>query len=418
MNEPPKILDLIWKSVVRRPFRSAATIVCFALIASCILSSSILIGSAEMSVSTSKDRMGADLIIVPRGYENLSTTEPSGGGMMGGGASAPSTGQLALLMADQSELYFNMTELERVRGTDGVVRVSPQTYAPSPLRIITRLVGFDPDSDFTIQPWIAGREIRPLGHGEVVLGSAVVLHNTTILTLYGQPFNVTERLDRTGTAMDTTAFIRLDDLYSLSTDAPAQGTLGLTLEDGQISAITVLKEQSIDQYALAENITTLAPDTYAIASSRLRSSLADQFTAVSASLGFTALIVTLVVVPQVALVSTMVSNERSGEFGMFRALGATKRFVFGTVFTETFLLAAIGGLVGLAGTCLAFVIVQTQMGTGALGPFLWPSAAALATGMFVALTVALLVGGLSAIYPAYTSSRQEPYETIRKGGGR
>lgn len=299
MNEPPRIFDLIWKSVVRRPFRSVATIICFAPITACILSSSILIGSAEMSVSTGKGRMGADLIIVPGGYENLSTTEPSSGGMMGGGGSAPTTGHLALLMADPSDLYFNMSELERVRGTAGVVQASPQAYVPSPLLIITRLVGFDPDSDFAIQPWIVGSETGPLRNGEAILGSSVAIPNTAALTLYGRQFNVTERLDRTGTVMDTSAFIRLDDLYSLSTDAPALG--GLTLEEGQISAI-------------------------------------------SASLSFTALIVTLVVVPQVALVSTMVSNERRGEFGMFRALGATKRFVFGTVFIETFTLAAIGGL--------------------------------------------------------------------------
>jgi putative ABC transport system permease protein len=114
----------------------------------------------------------------------------------------------------------------------------------------------------------------------------------------------------------------------------------------------------------------------------------------------------------------MVSNERRGEFGLLRALGGTKRFIFSVVFAETVVLAAIGGLMGMVGTVLGFQIIQTQLGTAALGPFLWPSAGALVAGMFVALTSALAVGGISAIYPAYASSRQEPYDTIRKGGGR
>jgi ABC-type antimicrobial peptide transport system permease subunit len=99
-------------------------------------------------------------------------------------------------------------------------------------------------------------------------------------------------------------------------------------------------------------------------------------------------------------------------------LGATKRFVFGTVFTETFLLAVIGGLFGLLGTVLTFQIIQTQLGSDVLGPFLWSSAGSLAVSMLAAMAVALVVGSISAIYPAYMSIRQEPYDSIRKGGGK
>jgi putative ABC transport system permease protein len=391
------------------------TIICFALIAASILSSSILISSAEMSVSTGKDRLGADIAIVPSGYENISSASSSG--MMGAGAGDDNTGQLALLMADQSNLFLNGSELEEIRAVPGVAQASPQVYAPSPLLLITRLVGFDPQSDFTIQPWVSG-EVRPLHNGEAILGSAVALKDSTTLSVFGRQFNITERLERSGTALDTSMFLRLDDLYSLSSSEPVQGRPQVSLDPGQVSAILVKLEPATDRYDLAENITAAVPGTYAVASSALRSTMADRFTAISSSLSFTALVVVLVVVPQVALVSAMVSNERRGEFGLLRALGGTKRFIFGVVFTETILLAAVGGSLGTAGTILGLQIIQTQLGSAALGPFLWPSAGALAISMFMALASALAVGGISAIYPAYASSRQEPYDAIRKGGGR
>jgi putative ABC transport system permease protein len=187
--------------------------------------------------------------------------------------------------------------------------------------------------------------------------------------------------------------------------------------EGKVSAFMLKKETSLDTSYLATELSTKMPELAIISPSRYTSNLADQFSGIGSILGLTALVVAVVVIPQVALVSTMVSNERRGEYGIMRALGGTKRMIFGLVFGETLLIALIGGLIGTAGTGLMFMIIERQLGTAFLGQFLWPSAGAIILDVVTALSIALLVGAISALYPAYACSKREPYEAIRMGGG-
>ena len=323
--------------------------------------------------------------------------------------------QLTLYTVQPITEYIDGSCIDTVRAAPGVDRASPQLCLAIPNAPYDQVVGFDPDTHFTEQPRAHTGEPDALKGGEAMVGSLVGTSALTSVTILGQQFPIVERLDRTGTSVDRTAFVRLDDLALL---VRSNANLSAQIGEGEVSAIMIKMATGAGQDEVSAALELEEPQYSTVAASRLASNIASQLSGIGSSLSLTALVVAVVVVPQVALVSTMVSNERRGEYGMLRALGGTKRYIFGMVFGESLLIALLGGLLGVAGTGLTFLILERQLGAAFLGPFLWPSAGAIVGDVAIALGIALIIGALSAIYPAYVSSRRDPYQVIKTGGGR
>ncbi len=96
--------------------------------------------------------------------------------------------------------------------------------------------------------------------------------------------------------------------------------------------------------------------------------------------------------------------ERRREIGVRRALGASKRHIRVQFVTEAVLLAAIGGVCGVA---LGTVI------TGGYAAVRGWSVAVPVAGLAAGVGVALLIGGLAGMYPAARAARLTPAEAVR-----
>ena len=79
------------------------------------------------------------------------------------------------------------------------------------------LIGFDPNGDFTVQPWIAERLGRPPQPGHIILGAARSLPLGSEIVLFGRPFHVYTRLGRTNAGThERGIFMTMDDLLALA----------------------------------------------------------------------------------------------------------------------------------------------------------------------------------------------------------
>ena len=144
-------LTLALKNVARSPFRSWLIFACALLIAGLALSTVLIVQGASTSLRRAADRMGADIVVVPRGTESKVET--------------------ALLMGTPTTVWMPAGNLAKVAGVPGVQAASPQLYLASLTGASCCsasnmfVVAYDPASDFTIGPWLRSTGGTSSGQG-------------------------------------------------------------------------------------------------------------------------------------------------------------------------------------------------------------------------------------------------------------
>ncbi len=169
----------------------------------------------------------------------------------------------------------------------------------------------------------------------------------------------------------------------------------------------------------------LAPQVAAAVDAMFQNSLAETITETEKAfqLGFVAMTETILLairvvswvvigVILVVLANTMAmsARERRGEYAVLKTMGFKGRHLAGLIFGESMLLALAGGLVGLSLTFPAVHVFRTQ-----LGQYFRVFPLTRAT-LAVGLTVALAVGFLAAVLPAWRAARVSIAEALRKVG--
>jgi putative ABC transport system permease protein len=132
-----------------------------------------------------------------------------------------------------------------------------------------------------------------------------------------------------------------------------------------------------------------------------RAAAKGQFTTLLLGLGAVALLVGAIGIANIMVISVL---ERRGEIGLRRALGATRRHISTQFLAESALLAAIGGVAGLAlgaGATEIYAVAKNE-------PFVVPLYALIA-----APAAGFLIGAIAGLYPAGKAARLSPTEALR-----
>ena len=132
-----------------------------------------------------------------------------------------------------------------------------------------------------------------------------------------------------------------------------------------------------------------------------RAAAKGQFTTLLLGLGAVALLVGAIGIANIMVISVL---ERRGEIGLRRALGATRSHITIQFLAESALLAAIGGVFGLAigaGATEIYAAAKHE-------PFVVPLYALIA-----APSAGFVIGALAGLYPAGKAARLSPTEALR-----
>jgi putative ABC transport system permease protein len=313
---------------------------------------------------------------------------------------------------------------EKVRAVPGVKETAAQIF----LRSLSApccdsevsLVGYDPERDFTINPWVLSKLGSPLENNQIIVGAKVIsaVVGTPAkaigqrLVFMGKPFTVATILEPTGLGADYTVFLTMDMAYQMTKDSPLYP---LPVKRDQVSAILIKLEEGADQAAVARAIEERIPEVKVLTANELVSSynreLRGLFDVIIAAGGvFGGLAVVLA-----ASLFVLSGRQRMRELGLFLALGARRTFLFRLVVLEAVFLAGTGGFLGvLAG------LAVVHLGRGRLAEmignyYVWPDSSYFWPAAGLTLFAALAVGGLGGLYSAWRISRVDPYEAIRRG---
>jgi putative ABC transport system permease protein len=124
----------------------------------------------------------------------------------------------------------------------------------------------------------------------------------------------------------------------------------------------------------------------------------------------TAISVLAILVGGIGMMNTVFMSvfERTREIGSLRALGWRKRRVLGLILRESLLLSLVSGMVGIGGGILLGRVAVLAPGLGSM----FQGSFNLAL-LIRALVMALVLGAVAGLYPAWWASRLSPVEALR-----
>ena len=124
-------------------------------------------------------------------------------------------------------------------------------------------------------------------------------------------------------------------------------------------------------------------------------------------------LVALCIVFIAANTASMAVRERAGELAVLKAIGFTRRVIFGTLLAEAVALSTVAGLLGL-GLMLTLTNVLRRLAAGseALGPlgYFMVTAPVIVQGIFLSLFVGMLAG----IVPSWGAARKSVVQTLHE----
>lgn len=333
------------------------------------------------------EQYGANILIVPR-TENLSL---SYGGLELGGVS------FELQEIRESDLG----RLADIRYSRNIAAVGPMALGvveAGGRRLL--MAGVDFEAAAVLKPWwrVAGRFPEA---EEVLLGAeAARLLGLAVggrLEANGVGLAVSGLLEPTGSQDDQLAFVRLPT---------AQALLGKPGRVSMAEVAALCKECPIEE--MVAQISAALPGARVMAIQQVVASRLEMLAAFRRfSYGLSAVI--LLIAALLALVTMMGSvRERTGEIGIFRAVGFRRGHIMRVVFLEAGIVAAAAGAIGYA---VGFAGARIALGLSAEshGGHL-PFSPELASG---AVALSLALGLLAAIYPALVAARLDPNDALR-----
>lgn len=362
---------------------------------------SILMISLQKGLRTMKDRMGADIMIVP--LENTNDMEA------------------ILLKGEPSCFYFKKTLEAKVRNLGGVGLCSSQFFLTSldaeccDARV--QLIGFDPATDFSIQPWITKVYDKKLENGAVIIGNDIRVENGKGIKLFGVEYEVAAKLDATGTGLDQAVYATTDTIKLMYASAYEKGQRFLEEADpdGSISAILIRAKEDADLKKLVKDIRKELGAVQVVESQNMIRGTADQIKQMATFLFLFGGLLLVISIVTICLVHHLTSNERKKEFSVLRTLGVTRKGLAGILLREAAVIGAMGGAAGIVVSSIFVFPFHVYIGDRLGMPYLLPDVPIIFLVGLLTFLATLVTGTLSAGMTAYRISRSEVYLTMREG---
>lgn len=392
---------LAFKNIKGSSFRSIVIFLCVMGVAGFLVTTTLIIRGAEHSLNVGIERLGADIIVVPEGAETKVET--------------------ALLMGKPTNVWMPESKMAEIAKVPGVQTVSPQVYLKSLYGAACCsvwemfMVVYDPQTDFTIKPWLEKQLGRALAQGEVVGGSNILVPpGERFITLYGYNLTLKSNIEATGTGIDQTLFMTMETARAMAASSVTTAENTLEIQPNQISAVMIKVTPGADTHKVALQILLDVLGVVPLESPNLFGEFRHQMTGLLWGFVMIMIIFWILSAILIGLVFSMAANERRREIAVVRALGGTRFFVFRTILSEAALLALGGALVGILLAAFGVYLFRDFI-TGSLGmPFLFPDLPSFLILVGAGAGFALGTVTLSALLPALRASRHQPAIAMRE----
>ena len=363
------------KNLVRKPARSLALIFISAFLALSAFGGTVMVMSLSNGINSLSARLGADIIVTPYA------------------ATSQVSYDSVIIQGKPGQFYMDSKYYEEIKTEiEGIDKITAQFYLASAKASCCssrlQIIGFDPATDFSIQPWVEKSYSDKLGLYDAVVGSDVTPNTDMTVEIYGKTLHVQAVLDKTGTELDSALYVDIDTMKELirahNEKNPNQEK---TIDpDNVVSSVLIKVADGYDIDEVAGDINLHVRQVKAIRTQNMISGVSESLSGVSATISLLMVVVWILSAVILAIVFTMNINERKKEFAVLRVLGASRVKLAGLVFREAALYGFLGSLLG-AGLTVLITALFTPAIENMIGlPFLLPP-----------VPVMLIVGALTVV---------------------
>ena len=325
------------------PIRSLVIAILALAQAACVFGGFVLVDAMRSELSLAERRLGADLVVYPTTCMNRVEKKR------------------LLMLGPPVVCHQPRSALARMSSNEDIAAVSYQLYVSETLADGTTrwIVGFEPETDFVLSPWIAEGEGTSLPRGSVLVGSAAADGNAETMSIYGMQRPIGAHLLATGSELDSAVFVPMDTLADIVADASAAGQdVDASLDPATDYSAALVRASDSDAIESVTNwINLYVRKVKAVRSSE---ALVDAGAGIR-SHRFVAIgvlgAIWLVLLGALAVAQLSLMNERRQELAVWRSIGASRAIVSRIMLRESGLLHAAGALVGTGLAALVLPLV-------------------------------------------------------------
>ncbi|MDR3270502.1 MAG: FtsX-like permease family protein [Peptococcaceae bacterium] len=392
-------------NIRHRRFRSICIVTLIALTTLLITGGTLLGISLRNGVNSVNARLGADAMIVP---------ESAGDSFEG-----------ALLSGSPSTFYITREVAARIRQIDGIERSTEQlfisTFDSEHCAALVQIIGYDPATDFVVSPWFTDAKVTEPGDLEVVIGGNINQYTGDTIQFFATKLKVVGTLDKTGMGFDNSVFVNMETARKLLIEyqkfggaLPLPDGVGV---DGVVSAVLLDLQSDVEPIAVQRSISSKfhTEGVRYVSSQALLANTAKNLGLVTGILTVLLAAIWIVALFMLAMIFTLTLNERQREFGLLRAVGATRRKLAAIVLTESALLCGAGAAIGIAVICLIVfpysALIERVLSTA----YLAPGSSTLVFLLTACFALGVITGPLAALFSIARIGKLDVFANMREG---
>ena len=393
--------SLAFKNVKGRPAGSLALIILTAIMAASIVVGTVTVTSLRTGLNALEARLGADIMVVPasatskKNFENI------------------------VLQGSMGYFYMDRSYYDKVAEHEGIEKMSPQLFLASAsagcCSVPLQIIGYDPETDFTVSPWIRKSAGGDPGLYDVVVGNDLSVFVGDSITFYNVECNVVAKLDKTGTDLDTAVYTNMETIKKLIASSIELGMNDFKdIDPDRVISCILIKtaaDRPVDE--VLNDLNLHVRRTKSFKTKDMISGVSDSLMGVSGIIGALMCAVWVLGLVILFLAFTLSVNERRKEFAVLRITGASRRKISGTVVSEALIITLAGGISGIAAGLLIILpfnaLIEESMGL----PFLLPEPWVTAVLCIAAAAVSAAAGAFASAYSAHRISRIDAGLTLR-----
>ena len=398
-----KIREVAIKKLIYGSIGASAVFLFALLLSFTVFAGRILDSSLTRGMENLRERLGADIAVVPKGAEN--------------------SYQGIILSGEPVECSMDRKLEEELRAMEGVEEVTPVIYLASLnascCSVPIQIIGYDPETDFVTSPWISEDYSLQLGGGDLIAGANIALDGDNTLTFFGRTYDVRARLNRTGTGMDKSVYVTFDVMEQMLADAREKGIefgegsdTGIT--DRYVSAFLIRVEEGADADLIAGKIMRNG-EVGVVQSKNMLSSVTDGISLISKTLTVITWVMAVIVTLVTAILSVFRVNTRRKEWAVFRMMGASEGWILRLILLENIIMSFAGAVLGIILASLAVFPFSRMIADGIGLPYYGPGATEIIKVIVFSILITVFSGALPGIIAGAQAGKTDCYVLMRDG---